>query len=286
MRMPLVLLARPLAADTWAAHGGQCPPDWLQSAPHSPPCGVSGENTAALVADLLAGPQGMRTLLQPIVRLHDQTVVGYEALSRGPQGSVLESPDRLFAAASACGRTLDMELHSAALALQRTQGRLPPGCFLSVNLGPQALACAAQRLPLQERQDVLLELTEHLPLDGALELSEAVSSLRAQSVGLALDDTGCGFADLDTARVLQPDIAKLCITVVRHAGQGGPLDVDIARTVAQLHQLGCRVLAEGVETQAQHEALRACGVELAQGWLYGRPVAVDTALQSLSQIRR
>ena len=221
MRMPLVLLARPLAADTWAAHGGQCPPDWLQSAPHSPPCGVSGENTAALVADLLAGPQGMRTLLQPIVRLHDQTVVGYEALSRGPQGSVLESPDRLFAAASACGRTLDMELHSAALALQRTQGRLPPGCFLSVNLGPQALACAAQRLPLGGRQDVLLELTEHLPLDGALELSEAVSSLRAQNVGLALDDTGCGFADLDTARVLQPDIAKLCITVVRHAGQGG-----------------------------------------------------------------
>ena len=113
-----------------------------------------------------------------------------------------------------------------------------------------------------------------------------MSSLRAQNVGLALDDTGCGFADLDTARVLQPDIAKLCITVVRHAGQGGPLDADIARTVAQLHQLGCRVLAEGVETQAQHEALRACGVELAQGWLYGRPVAVHTAQQSLSQIRR
>ena len=63
----------------------------------------------------------MRTLLQPIVRLHDRTIVGYEALSRGPQGSVLEAPDRLFAAASACGRTLDMELHSATLALQRTQ---------------------------------------------------------------------------------------------------------------------------------------------------------------------
>lgn len=286
MRMPLVLLARPLAADGWAAHGGQCPPGWLEPALHSPPCGVSADDTAALVADLLAGPQAMRTLLQPIVHLHDRAIVGYEALSRGPQGSVLEAPDRLFAAASACGRTLDMELHSAALALQRTQGRLPPGCFLSVNLGPQALACAAQRLPLGGRQDVLLELTEHLPLDGALELSEAVSSLRAQNVGLALDDTGCGFADLDTARVLQPDIAKLCITVVRHAGQGGPLDADIAHTVAQLHQLGCRVLAEGVETQAQHEALRACGVELAQGWLYGRTVAVDTALQSLSQIRR
>lgn len=278
MRMPLGLLARPLAADAWAAHGGQCPPGWLQAELLAPPGGALEDGTATAVAALLAGPQGVRTLLQPIVRMRDRAVVGYEALSRGPQGSALEPPDRLFAAASACGRTLDMELHCAALALQRTRGRLPPGRFLTVNLGPQALACALQRLPLQGRRDVLLELTEHLPLDGALELSAAVSGLRAQGIGLALDDTGCGFADLDTARVLRPDIAKLCITVVRHAGQGGLLDADIAGSVAQLHQLGCRVLAEGVETQAQHEALRACGIELAQGWLYGRPETVDAAL--------
>lgn len=135
-----------------------------------------------------------------------------------------------------------------------------------------------QRLPLQGRRDVLFELTEHLPLDGAMELSAAVAGLRTQGFGLALDDTGCGFADLDTARVLRPDIAKLCITVVRHAGLGTLLDADIAGSVAQLHQLGCRVLAEGVETQAQHDALCACGVELAQGWLYGRPAAADDVL--------
>lgn len=63
----------------------------------------------------------MRTLLQSVVRMRDRAVVGYEALSRGPQGSALEQSDRLFAAAAAaagaCGRTVDMELHCLALNL-------------------------------------------------------------------------------------------------------------------------------------------------------------------------
>ncbi|GAO24412.1 hypothetical protein HF896_15890 [Alicycliphilus denitrificans] len=59
----------------------------------------------------------MRTLLQSVVRMRDRAVVGYEALSRGPQGSALEQSDRLFAAAGACGRTVDMELHCLALNL-------------------------------------------------------------------------------------------------------------------------------------------------------------------------
>lgn len=279
MRMPLGLLARPLAADIWAAQGRQCPPGWLQrDLLVLPGSALEDATDAVLIEAILDARQPVRTLLQPIVRMSDRSVVGYEALSRGPQGSALEQPDRLFAAASACNRTLDMELHCATLALQRTRGRLPPGHFLALNLGPQALAVAQHRLALQGRQDVLLELTEHLPLDGAMELVPAVSALRAQGIGLALDDTGCGFADLDTVRVLHPDIAKLCITVVRHAGQGGLLDADIAGSAAHLHQLGCRVLAEGVETQAQHDALSACGIELAQGWLYGRPMPVDTAL--------
>lgn len=63
--------------------------------------------------------QNVRTLLQSVVRMRDRAVVGYEALSRGPQGSALEQSDRLFAAAAAgaCGRTVDMELHCLALNL-------------------------------------------------------------------------------------------------------------------------------------------------------------------------
>lgn len=225
---------------------------------------------------LLAG-DGIRTVVQPIVRLHDRQRVGYEALSRGPHDSPLASPDRLFAAAHAAGLGLAAELSCARLALERTAGRLADGEFLSINLGPAALACAADALPLAGRSDVIIELTEHLPLDAAEELRSAVGRLRELGLRIALDDTGCGFADLGTAEILRPDIVKLCITVIRNAGQGDPFVDAIRRAVRQFHALGAQVLAEGVESEAQHAALLDCGIEFGQGWLYSRPLALETA---------
>ncbi|THF66321.1 EAL domain-containing protein [Pseudothauera nasutitermitis] len=239
-----------------------------------------GEPAAEEVAEILAG-RTLRTVLQPIVRMADRRVVGFEALTRGPAGSPLERPDRLFDAAHAAGQALEMELLCAELALERTRGRLPAGQFVSVNLGPEALARAVDALPLHGRNDVVIELTEHLPLDQAGALAGAVERLRAAGALLALDDTGCGFADLDSARALAPEIVKLCITVIRHAGSSARQVEEIRATTAQLHALGCRVLAEGVETEAQHAALAGCGMELAQGWLYGRPCPVDEALGGL-----
>ena len=221
----------------------------------------------------------LRTMLQPIVRMRDRKLLGFEALVRGPAGHRLERPDLLFDAAHAYGLSETLELLCAQLALERTQGRLPEGLIVTINLGPESLARAADELPLTGRIDVMFELTEHMPLDEAEGLVDAVQRLRAMGVGLALDDTGCGFADLDTARVLRPDIVKLCITIIRNADKGSPFLSAIGETTQALHDLGCRVLAEGVETEAQHQHLDDCGIELAQGWLYARPEPVDDALK-------
>ena len=223
-------------------------------------------------------PRAARTVLQPIGRMDTRAVLGYEALTRGPAGSPLERPDVLFDAAHVYGLSADMELLCAELALERTQGRIPEGQFLTINLGPEARARAGNELPLAGRAEVLFELTEHMPLDEAEGLAGAGEGLRGQGVGLALDDTGCGFADMDTARILKPDIVKLCITVVRNADQGGPFLSAIRDTTQALHDLGLRVLAEGVETEDQHQALAGCAIELAQGWLYARPAPVDEVL--------
>ncbi len=168
-----------------------------------------------------------------------------------------------------------MELLCAELALERTRGKLPKDAFLTINLGPDALLRAAELLPLAGSNKLMFELTEHLPLGGADQLRNAVDDLRARGVGLALDDTGCGFADMETVRVLRPDIVKLCITVVRNAERGSPYVPAIAATAERLLQLGCRVLAEGVETEAQHTVMSGCRIGLAQGWLYGKPLSID-----------
>ncbi len=271
MRVPFVLAVLILPPEIAAAAEVECPRDWVDARLAERPARAPADSgLAGEVASILAA-RAPRTLLQPIVRMRDRAVLGYEALSRGPAGSPLERPDLLFDAAHAAGRTVEMKLLCAELALERTRGMLPPDAFLTINLGPDALARAAEALPLAGRKEALFELTEHLPLGEAEGLTGAVARLRMQGVGLALDDTGCGFADMHTARALRPDIVKLCITVVRNADRGSPYLAAICETTRRLHELGCRVLAEGVETEAQHAALLDCGIELAQGWLYGRP---------------
>jgi EAL domain-containing protein (putative c-di-GMP-specific phosphodiesterase class I) len=275
MRVPVVLAVLILPPDV-AAIEEECPTAWvdaqLATRQHR-----SRQDLVVAPADVEAILSGrlVRTVLQPIVRMRDRAVLGYEALARGPQGSPLERPDLLFEAAHAAGRTVEMELLCAELALERTLGKLPAGRFLTINLGPDTLARAAAVLPLAGRTEVMMELTEHLPLGEAVGLADAVARLRALGIGLALDDTGCGFADMHTAGVLRPEIVKLCITVIRNADKGSPYIAAICETTERLRELGCRVLAEGVETEAQHAALADCRIELAQGWLYGRPAPVD-----------
>jgi EAL domain-containing protein (putative c-di-GMP-specific phosphodiesterase class I) len=94
----------------------------------------------------------------------------------------------------------------------------------------------------------------------------------------ALDDTGCGFADLDTVRLLKPEIVELCITAIRNADKGESFTAAIRASADKLGELGSKVLAEGVGTAVQHEALQNCGIELAQGWLYGQPEAIASVL--------
>jgi EAL domain-containing protein (putative c-di-GMP-specific phosphodiesterase class I) len=250
--------------------------DQLRSQPQRQVVDQAGSSAdlTAILAD-----RSIRTMLQPIVRVSDRAVVGFEALSRGPQGSPLERPDKLFDAAYAAGRTVDAELLCAELALERTKGILPPGVFLTINLGPDALALAADKLALAGRREVMIELTEHLPLNEAEGLVDVVKRLRTLGIQLALDDTGCGFADFDTARLLRPDIVKLCITVIRNADKGSHFTAAIRESAERLRKLGCQVLAEGVEREHQHAALQGCGIELAQGWLYGKPEAVESVLR-------
>jgi EAL domain-containing protein (putative c-di-GMP-specific phosphodiesterase class I) len=250
--------------------------DQLRSRPERRVLDRTGSSTD--VREILAR-RCIRTLLQPIVRVSDRRVIGFEALSRGPRGSGLEAPDKLFDAAHAVGQSIDAELLCAELALTRTRGKLPTGTFLSVNLGPESLAMATKKLPLTDRPEVVIELTEHLPLNEASGLADVVKDLRKLGIRLALDDTGCGFADLETVRLLRPDIVKLCITVIRHVDKGSRFQAMIRKSVERLQTFGCLVLAEGVERDGQHVALQGCGIKLAQGWLYGKPGRVETILR-------
>lgn len=225
--------------------------------------------------DLLDGA-GPRIFLQPLIRLNDRRLIGFEALARGAEGSGLERADRLFDTAYRCG--LGQELETACIhAALAWRERIAPELLLSINVSTPVLATSTTQA-LLARPGVLVELTEHLPLGQAALLSPIRDRLHAAGARLALDDTGCGFADLQAARELKPDFVKLCITIINALGESPALLADLRETVATLHELGCQVLAEGVEHESTATLLAELGIDHGQGWHFGRPAPAAEAL--------
>ena len=202
-------------------------------------------------------------------------VIGWEALARGPRGSELELPDRLFAAARAAGRLeeLDWLCQRNALRAALDAGVRAP-CILFLNIEPDTSGF----LPLELRDlyarasaqmTVCVEVTERALTQRPGALLGHVADMRAMGVAVALDDVGTDADTLAMMSLLAPEVIKLDLALV----QSSP-DAEIAEVVhavaAQAERSGATILVEGVETPEQARAGFALGASLAQGWLYGR----------------
>ncbi len=209
-------------------------------------------------------------MFQPVVDLETSTVFGYEALARGPEGSALERPDQLFAAARAEGRLaeLDAACQRTAVASANALGVKAP-LTLFVNAEPNEIGFG----PLPEigpGMRGIVELTERTLTNHLSELVPAVQRARADGWGIALDDVGADTRSLALMPLLRPDVIKLDLRLVQE--QPTPEIAAIAGAVgAQAERTGATVLAEGIETPKQAEYARALGATLGQGYLFGRP---------------
>jgi EAL domain-containing protein (putative c-di-GMP-specific phosphodiesterase class I)/DNA-binding response OmpR family regulator len=207
---------------------------------------------------------------QPIVELKSRTVVGYEALCRFDDGVV---PDRRFAEAFAAGLGADFELAAVALAAERAAG-LPEGVFVSINVSPDVLVEATERLreALPQDRQTVLEVTEHVQILDYRRLRAAVESLDCW--GLAVDDAGAGYASLRHILELKPAYAKLDLSLVQGIDQDEVRQSLAAGLVHVANRSGFRLIAEGIENEADAECLEELGVGLGQGYLFGRPAVL------------
>jgi EAL domain-containing protein (putative c-di-GMP-specific phosphodiesterase class I) len=122
---------------------------------------------------------------------------------------------------------------------------------------------------------IVLEITEHLPVASYTELMEALADLRTR-VRLAVDDAGSGYAGLQHLLEIKPDIMKLDIALVRTVDHDPGRHALIASMITFARETDCIVLAEGIETSEELEALCALGVDLGQGYLLGRPARIES----------
>lgn len=215
-------------------------------------------------------------LFQPIVDLRSGDLAGVEALARF-RPEPYRSPDVWFAEAHRVG--LGVELECAALREALGHGdRLPPDCYIAVNVGPQAIKSleTAAALGKFDAPRVVIELTEHFPVDDYPQLREALWALRARGVRLAIDDTGSGISSLSHIVKLAPDIIKLDKELIRHV-DFDPVRQSLVRAVVTFApELGATLVAEGIETQGELDALCHLGVGCGQGYFLGRPGPLET----------
>ncbi|HWS57524.1 MAG TPA: EAL domain-containing protein [Actinotalea sp.] len=225
------------------------------------------EIEARLVPILVDG--GPRVVLQPIVDLPTGQRTGAEALSRFPAHWQL-TPDVVFAQAHSVGLGHDLELlalERAARHLDRVTGYVAMNVSAATLLRPECGALLT-RMPAGR---VLLELSERDVVEDYDALAAALAAPRAAGMRLAIDDVRGGADSLRHIEATAPDVIKLDRSIVDGVAGDGDLVAMVGALLDAAHGGGTRVVAEGVETAADAALLRGLGVDLGQGWFYGRP---------------
>lgn len=227
-------------------------------------------NPLAIVHRVLRDPGQLAIVAQPIIDLERRAVTGYEALARFPEGL---RPDLVFAAAHAAG--VGPALTAIALGNALALPGRPANTFLTLNVDPNYVCTEPVQavLAAQTLAGIVLEMTEHSPFDDMNKLRAQLDELRSRGAIVALDDAGVGHSGLRQLLELRPEIVKLDRALVADISH----DESKRTLVAMIGELANRfdawLLAEGIETEAEHDAIVKLGVPLAQGYYYGRPAA-------------
>jgi EAL domain-containing protein (putative c-di-GMP-specific phosphodiesterase class I)/DNA-binding response OmpR family regulator len=209
-----------------------------------------------------------RPVYQPIADLASGQVVGYEALTRFADGT---RPDRRFADAIAIGLGLELETATLTAAIEGAS-QLPPSAWLSLNVSADLLL-ERERLTgvlAGLHRQVVLEISEHTAIHDYGALIAAAHSLDGE-LRFAVDDAGAGYASFRHILELRPDLVKLDIGLVHRIDDDDVRQSLVAGIVYFAQKSGCRLVAEGVETEAERRTLQGLGVDLGQGYLLGRP---------------
>jgi diguanylate cyclase (GGDEF)-like protein len=234
--------------------------------------GGDGPKGARGALERLIAGHGIEMAVQPIVDGRTRHVHAYEALARFKTRGT-ESPLHWFALADEFGLREDLELACLNAALGLLEG-LPEGTRLSVNLsGPVLIGARAQAM-LAARPDVsrlIVEVTEEAIVQRDASLEAAVAPLLARGASFAVDDMGAGYSGLRQITALRPAYLKLDRSLVRGIDEDPDRAALMRALVGYAEHTGALMVAEGVETVAELEAVSAVGVQLIQGYFFGRP---------------
>jgi EAL domain-containing protein (putative c-di-GMP-specific phosphodiesterase class I) len=219
------------------------------------------------------------TAYQPILRMQEGTIMGFEALSRGPRGSGLESAKTLLDAASDHNLEVELDRLCRKRALL-SSARIPSNANIFVNTLPATMRDPQFRdkalIDFLEKANVtpsriVIEITEQEVIEKLEMFRETMAYFKGVGMAFAVDDVGAGYSGLDTIAKLRPQYLKIDMGLVRDV-HVNTVNRAIVRSIIDLgHGIDAKVIAEGIEKDEEAQTLRALGVDFGQGYHLARP---------------
>jgi diguanylate cyclase (GGDEF)-like protein len=238
----------------------------------------SSQRDKALLQDVILG-DGLTPVYQPIVHIDSGDIFGFEALTRGPRQSTMESPATLFAIADEVDLTFELDRACFRGALRGAIG-LEPIHRLFVNLLPLSfydsgfieievshLLEAAALTP----SNIVFEITERLAIENFASFRRALATYTAMGFGVAIDDVGTRHSNLETVMALRPHFIKISDVLTRGVARS-TVKREMLRSLGHIAEaIDAVMVAEGIETADDLMVLHDLGVKYGQGFFLARP---------------
>ncbi|WP_407311455.1 GGDEF domain-containing protein [Desulfosporosinus sp. SB140] len=233
------------------------------------------------ITHLLDEPEKyLKTAFQAIIETRNGEIFGFEALSRIPGSTCFSDISDLFPFAEKIGQLYPIETLCRRQAITAYPTVLQNNEFLFLNINPQILvdpefASGQTRKMLSEKgvapSNVVLEITERSAIDNFSTFRDALDHYRSQGYLIALDDLGAGYSSLQSVAELHPDFLKVDRSLISGV-HADPTKWALLETfVTFSKRIGCRIIAEGVETEEEMRTVVQLGVDYVQGFFVARP---------------
>lgn len=236
--------------------------------------------------------EDINTVFQPIVSLENASIIGYEALSRGPADSELHAPNQLFAAAEKCNRLWELESLCRKRAIQKSIN-IENNKFLFLNVDPMIFKDEKFKKGFTKEflqsynispDSIIFEITEKTAIEDYNSFRSALANYINQGYKIAIDDTGAGYSGMKTLLETKPHYIKIDIDLVRDIDKDSFKQALMKAFVAFSEASNMKIIAEGIETEEELITLINLGVYAGQGYYMQRPAG--TFLDIPEEIKR
>ena len=227
------------------------------------------------MTELMRRGEDFFALKQPIMRLADRSIVGYEFLSRLKNNGI-HMPDEFFRVALE-NNILTLVDHHCFRSCISASAALPPKIHRHINLFPTTIVDLAVEELVEKlavncpAESYCLEISEQQILGDSSHLIGPVEEFKRYGISIAIDDVGFGNTCLESLILLEPDVIKLDKKYIRGIAQDLHIERSLRRTLKIAEDLNAQVIAEGIETQEDLDKLRELGVTYGQGFYLGMP---------------